>query len=327
MGSHLSDALLASGHSVCCIDNLVTGRRANIEGLATSPRFCFKEQDVSRHIDLEGPVDAVMHLASPASPIDYHRLQIQTLKVGALGTHNALGLARAHHARFVLASTSEVYGDPLVNPQPESYWGNVNPVGPRGVYDEAKRFAEALTLAYYRSHGIDVRIARIFNTYGPRMRPEDGRVVSNFIVQALRGQPLTVYGDGEQTRSLCFVSDLVEGLTRLLFAEPDGREADRNSLLDGIHGPVNLGNPHELSVAAIAEKVLDLTGSHSPIHRLPLPMDDPRNRCPDISRAERLLGWGPKVDLRAGLALTITHFRKVLDDGLMEMEDDARSSN
>jgi len=244
--------------------------------------------------------------------VDYLQLPIQTLKVGALGTHNALGLAKTKSARFLLASTSEVYGDPLVNPQPESYWGNVNPVGPRGVYDEAKRFAEAMTLAYHRCHGIDVRIARVFNTYGPRMRPHDGRVVSNFIVQALKGESLTVYGDGTQTRSFCYVSDLVEGLARLALADSGGARSDGASGLDGIHGPVNLGNPVEMTVADIAQVIRRLTGSSSPIEHKPLPVDDPKVRRPDISRAQGMLGWTPHVGLEEGLRSTIKYFRESL---------------
>jgi dTDP-glucose 4,6-dehydratase len=339
LGSHLCEKLLGLGHSVLCIDNLATGSRKNIEHLEANAAFQFRLQDVTQYLDVEGPVDAIAHLASPASPPDYLRLQIQTLKVGSLGTHKALGLARAKGARFLLASTSEVYGDPLVNPQPETYWGNVNPVGPRGVYDEAKRFAEAITLAYHRCHGVDVRIARIFNTYGPRMRPSDGRVVSNFIVQALRGEPLTVYGDGSQTRSLCYVSDLVEGLTRLLLADSSGTSANHpivsslerrgaaggevgesatatepseNGDLDGIHGPVNLGNPVEMKVIDIARTIIRLTGSKSTIAHLPLPADDPKVRCPAIARAETLLGWTPKVELEEGLGKTLRHFGAIM---------------
>jgi dTDP-glucose 4,6-dehydratase len=312
VGSHLCEKFLSLDHAVCCLDNLVTGKRENIRRFEKESNFQFVLHDVSRYIDVPGPADAVLHLASPASPVDYLQLPIQTLKVGALGTHNALGLAKAKQARFLLASTSEVYGDPLVNPQPESYWGNVNPVGPRGVYDEAKRFAEAMTLAYHRYHGIDVRIGRIFNTYGPRMRPQDGRVVSNLVVQALKGENLTVYGDGSQTRSFCYVSDLVEGLTRLALADPGGPESDGVSRLDGIHGPVNLGNPLEMTVAEIARVILRLTGSSSRIEHRPLPVDDPRMRQPDISRARRLLGWMPQVSLEEGLRNTIQYFRDTL---------------
>lgn len=336
LGSHLCEKLLGRGHSVLCIDNLSTGSRENIQHLEANPNFEFRLHDVTKYIAVEGPVDAIAHLASPASPPDYLRLPIQTLKVGSLGTHNALGLAWAKKARFLLASTSEVYGDPLVNPQPETYWGNVNPIGPRGVYDEAKRFAEAITLAYHREHEVDVRIARIFNTYGPRMRPNDGRVISNFIVQALRGEPLTVYGDGSQTRSFCYVSDLVEGLTRLLLTEcnacheesqhfsgnpPSGGDSgsssgsslvtDHSSLSSheaGIHFPVNLGNPTEMSVIDAAHLIIRLTGSKSEIQHLPLPTDDPKVRCPDILRADELLGWCPSVGLEQGLVRTVSHF-------------------
>lgn len=278
LGSHLSKKFLGLGHRVCCVNNLITGRKENIQSCEGQKGFEFSLQDVSRYIEVEGPVDAVMHFASPASPIDYHRWQIQTMKVGAMGSHKALGLAKAKGARFLLASTSEVYGDPLINPQVEDYWGNVNPVGPRGVYDEAKRFAEALTLAYHRCHGIDVRIARIFNTYGPHMRPYDGRVVSNFIVQALQGKNLTIYGDGNQTRSICYVDDLVEGLTRLLLAQPGKAPSPKSADLEGIHGPVNLGNPTEMKIAEIAQMVIRLTGSSSAIEHLPLPVDDPKVR-------------------------------------------------
>lgn len=312
LGSHLCEKFLSLGHAVCSIDNLLTGKRENIQYLEEDRNFQFLFQDVTKYIEVPGAVDAVLHFASPASPIDYVRLQIQTLKVGALGTHNALGLAKAKRARFLLASTSEVYGDPQVNPQPEDYWGNVNPVGPRGVYDEAKRFAEALTLAYYRCHGVDIRIARIFNTYGPRMRPDDGRLVSNFIVQALQGKNLTVYGDGTQTRSFCYVSDLVEGLTRLLLAGPEIGKSDDTSELDGIHGPVNLGNPIETKVSEIARLILCLTGSSSQLEWLPLPVDDPKVRCPDIRRAQELLGWHPQVSLEHGLMATVNYIRRVV---------------
>jgi dTDP-glucose 4,6-dehydratase len=315
VGSHLCEKFLSMGHSVVCVDNLATGRMENVQTIEKNPGFEFRKQDVSQHITVEGPVDAVAHLASPASPPDYLRLQIQTLKAGALGTHNALGLAKAKNARLLLASTSEVYGDPLVNPQPESYWGNVNPVGPRSVYDEAKRFAEAMTLAYHRSHGIDVRIARIFNTYGPRMRPADGRVVSNFIVQALRGEPLTVYGDGSQTRSFCYVSDLVEGLSRLLLIDESPSQLSNSKSQStprggpkDIHSPVNLGNPVETTVAEIARIIIRMTGSSSEIRELPLPVDDPKLRCPKIARAQQLLGWNPVVDLESGLNKTIHYF-------------------
>ena len=277
------------------MDNLITGSRANLAHLAGNRRFLFVLHDVSRFIQVDGPLDGVLHFASPASPIDYLELPIQTLKVGSLGTHNALGLAKAKGARFFLASTSEVYGDPQVHPQPESYWGHVNPVGPRGVYDEAKRFAEAMTMAYHRYHGIDTRIIRIFNTYGPRMRARDGRVVSNFVVQALRGEPLTIYGEGQQTRSFCYVSDEVDGIYRLFMSDHTD--------------PTNIGNPNEFTVRQLAEKVLALTGSASKIESRPLPVDDPKVRQPDITKARTLLGWEPKVSLEEGLRHTIAYFR------------------
>jgi dTDP-glucose 4,6-dehydratase len=299
LGSHLCDRLLNAGNEVICLDNLSTGSVDNIAHLLGHERFRFYKHDVTEYIFIGQPVDAVMHFASPASPRDYLEMPIQTLKVGALGTHKTIGLAKHAKARFLMASTSETYGDPLVNPQPESYWGNVNPIGSRGVYDEAKRFAEALVMAYYRYHGVDTRIARIFNTYGPRMRPHDGRVVSNFIVQALQGEPLTVYGSGEQTRSFCFVEDEVEGLVRLLMA-PNAED---------VHLPVNIGNPHELTVLEIAEKIIELSGSKSRILFEPLPEDDPKVRRPDISRANRLLGWSPKISLDEGLQHTIDYFR------------------
>jgi len=297
LGSHLCDRLLAQGYRVVGMDNFLTGNSANLAHLRSHPDFQLVLHDVTNFIELEGPLDAVLHFASPASPVDYLEHPIPTLKVGSLGTHKALGLAKAKGARFLLASTSEVYGDPLVHPQPESYWGNVNPVGPRGVYDEAKRFAEALTMAYHRYHGLDTRIVRIFNTYGPRMRPHDGRVVSNFIVQALHGEPLTVYGDGSQTRSFCYVDDLVTGIV-LLFERGD---AD----------PTNLGNPHEFTVRELAALVLKLTGSRSEIVERPLPVDDPRVRQPDIGRVRETLGWGPKVGLEEGLRRTIDYFRRL----------------
>jgi dTDP-glucose 4,6-dehydratase len=303
LGSHMVDRLLADGNEVIAVDNLLTGRLDNIAHNFGNKRFTFIEQDVTKFIYVSGPLDAVLHFASPASPIDYLRLPIQTLKVGSLGTHNALGLAKKKGARFLLASTSEVYGDPQVHPQPESYWGHVNPIGPRGVYDEAKRFAEAMTMAYHRQHGLDTRIARIFNTYGGRMRLEDGRVVSNFIVQALQGRPLTVYGDGSQTRSFCYVSDLIEGLVRLL---------NQPANCQDIHLPINLGNPSEFTVRELAHKILSITGSHSSIKHEPLPVDDPKVRCPDISRAKQLLGWEPKVGLDQGLAMTVEYFRAAL---------------
>ena len=298
LGSHLCDRLLALGHRVVGMDNLSTGSRANLAHLDDHPSFEFVLHDVTDFIEVDGPLDGIFHLASPASPRDYLEHPIPTLKVGAMGTHRALGLARAKGARFLLASTSEVYGDPLVHPQPERYWGNVNPVGPRSVYDEAKRFAEALTIAYGRVHGVDTRIARIFNTYGPRMRPNDGRVISNFIVQALHGEPLTVYGDGSQTRSFCYVDDLIEGMTRL-FEYGDGL-------------PTNLGNPHESTVLQLAERVLELTGSQSEIVHAPLPEDDPKTRCPDLSRARELLDWQPTVALDDGIRRTIGYFGAVL---------------
>ena len=297
LGSHLCDRLLADGHRVIGMDNYITGTPTNLAHLEHHPAFQFVRQDVTTFIELEGPLDAVLHFASPASPVDYLELPIQTLKVGSLGTHKALGLARAKRSRFLLASTSETYGDPLVHPQPETYWGNVNPVGPRGVYDEAKRFAEAMTMAYHRYHGLDTRIVRIFNTFGPRMRPHDGRVVSNFIIQALRGEPLTIYGDGSQTRSFCYVDDLIEGITRLF---------DR-----GTADPTNIGNPGEFTVRQLADRVLALTGSKSEIVQRPLPIDDPRVRQPDITRARELLGWEPRVPLDEGLRRTIAYFKEV----------------
>ncbi len=296
LGSHLADRLLAEGHEVLGMDNFITGRRENVAHLADNPNFTLIEQNVTEMLVVEGPLHGVFHFASPASPRDYLELPIQTLKVGSIGTHKTLGLAKAKGARFLLASTSEVYGDPLVHPQPEGYWGNVNPVGPRGVYDEAKRFAEALTMAYRRYHGVDTRIVRIFNTYGPRMRPRDGRVVSNFIVQALGNEPLTVYGDGSQTRSFCYVSDLIDGIVRL-FLRGDG-------------DPTNIGNPNEFTVRALADEVLRLTGSKSRIVAEPLPVDDPKVRQPDITRARRMLGWELAVSLTEGLQRTIAYFRE-----------------
>jgi nucleoside-diphosphate-sugar epimerase len=295
LGSHLCRALLARGDEVVCIDNLITGVEANIAELVTNRAFSFILHDVSNHVIVEGPVDAIMHLASPASPKDFAEIPIKILKVGSLGTHNLLGLSRAKGARFFLASTSEVYGDPLVHPQVESYWGNVNPIGPRGVYDEAKRFAEAITMAYHRQHGVDVRIVRIFNTFGPRMRVEDGRVVSNFIVQALRGEPLTVYGEGEQTRSFTFVDDEIRGFLALLDSD--------------YVGPVNIGNPDEFTVSELAHLVVEITGSASTIRHEPLPVDDPTRRRPDITLARSVLGWEPAVDLREGLLRTAEWFR------------------
>ncbi len=295
LGSHLCDRLIREGHEVVCLDNLITGRAKNIDHLTGRGDFQFVSQDVTEYLQIRGPLDHVLHFASPASPLDYQRLPIQTLKVGSLGTHKALGVAKAKGARFLLASTSEVYGDPLVHPQREDYWGNVNPIGPRGVYDEAKRFAEALTMAYHRFHGLETRIARIFNTYGPRMRPDDGRVVSNFINQALRGRPLTVHGDGSQTRSFCYVSDMVEGLYRVLMSD----EAE----------PVNLGNPKECTVIELAHLVRRLVGGGSDLEFHPLPLDDPRVRQPDIGVARARLGWEPSVQIEQGLALTIDYFR------------------
>lgn len=300
LGSHLCDRFIREGHQVICLDNLITGVTDNIVHLIGHDAFRFIKLDVTEYLYIDGPLDYVLHFASPASPIDYQRLPIQTLKVGSLGTHKALGLAKEKGARFLLASTSEVYGDPVVHPQREEYWGNVNPVGPRGVYDEAKRFAEAMTMAYHRYHGLDTRIVRVFNTYGPRMRPNDGRVVSNFINQALRGEPLTVYGDGSQTRSFCYVSDMVEGLYRLLMS-------------DGVN-PVNIGNPKEFTVIDLAHMVLKAVGGPSVIEFLPLPLDDPRIRQPDIGLARVRLGWEPKVQIDEGLALTIDYFRRQLQE-------------
>ena len=300
IGSHLAETLLDRGYAVVGIDNLLTGDLANIAHL-TGRDFVFVKHDVTNYIYVDGPVDAVLHWASPASPIDYLELPIQTLKVGALGTHKALGLAKAKGARFVLASTSEVYGDPLEHPQRETYWGNVNPVGPRGVYDEAKRFAEAMAVAYHRYHGVDAKIVRIFNTYGPRMRVRDGRAVPNFIGQALKGEDVTVYGDGSQTRSLCYVSDLVDGVIRLM--------------LSGANEPINIGNPQELTIEQIARTIIRLTGSSSRIVYRDLPVDDPKVRKPDITRASTILQWSPKVSLDEGLGKTIDYFRAKLAVG------------
>ena len=297
LGSHLSDRLLNEGHAVVAMDNFVTGNPRNIAHLEGDRRFHFVEHDVTKFISVEGDIDAVLHFASPASPIDYLELPIQTLKVGSLGTHNALGLALAKGARFLLASTSEVYGDPLVHPQPEIYWGNVNPIGPRGVYDEAKRFAEAMTMAYHRAHGVQTRIVRIFNTYGERMRLRDGRVVPALIGQALAGDPMTVFGDGSQTRSFCYVSDLIDGIYRLLLSEETS--------------PVNIGNPAELTVLEFARTIRRLTGTSSEIVFRPLPVDDPKVRQPDITRARTRLGWEPKVPLEEGLLRTIDYFRRL----------------
>ncbi|HEY7214814.1 MAG TPA: UDP-glucuronic acid decarboxylase family protein [Thermoanaerobaculia bacterium] len=298
LGSHLCERLLTEGHEVVCVDNLITGRLENVAHLRQRPGFEYLEHDVSKPYTVEGPVDFILHFASPASPIDYLELPIQTLKVGSLGTHNSLGLARAKSARFLLASTSEVYGDPKEHPQKETYWGNVNPVGPRGVYDEAKRFAEAMTMAYHRYHGLDVRIVRIFNTYGPRMRARDGRVVPAFIQQALLGEPLTVFGEGRQTRSFCYVDDLIEGIWRLLTSD--------------LVEPCNVGNPHEMTILQFAETIRAAVGSASPIVFKPLPVDDPQTRQPDIALARQRLGWEPKVSLEEGLESTIAYFRSVL---------------
>ncbi|MFH1409232.1 MAG: UDP-glucuronic acid decarboxylase family protein [Nanoarchaeota archaeon] len=297
IGSHLCEFLLKEGHGVIAMDNFITGSKKNIEHLKEHENFSFKHHDVSTFIPLEGKIDAVFHLASPASPIDYQQIPIQTLKVGALGTHNALGVAKSKDARFLLASTSEVYGDPLVHPQPESYWGNVNPVGVRGCYDEAKRFAEAITMAYHRVHKIDTKIARIFNTFGPRNRADDGRVVPTFINQAIRDQPLTVFGDGTQTRSFCYVDDLVKGLWKLLNSETND--------------PVNLGNPKEMTVSEFAKKILALTGSTSEIIFKDLPIDDPKVRQPDITQAKRLLNWEPEIPVDEGLRKTIDYFKSI----------------
>ncbi|MCU1454946.1 MAG: UDP-glucuronate decarboxylase [Acidimicrobiales bacterium] len=298
LGSHLCEQLLARGDQVVCIDNLITGSQSNVEHLVSDPGFTYVEHDVSTHTWVEGDVDAVLHFASPASPKDYLEWPIQTLKVGSLGTHNTLGLAKDKGARYFLASTSEVYGDPEEHPQSETYWGHVNPVGPRGVYDEAKRFAEAMTMAYHRYHGLDVRIVRIFNTYGPRMRPADGRVVSNFIVQALEGKPLTIYGDGSQSRSFCYIDDEVRGLL---------------ALLDSDHvGPVNIGNTNEFTMRELADVVLEVTGSRSSLITEPLPVDDPTQRKPDITLARSVLGWEPQVQLREGIERTAAYFRQVL---------------
>ena len=300
LGSHLCERLIAEDHRVVCVDNLVTGRTDNIQHLIGRDDFQFIQHDVSKPFEVEGQVDNVLHFASPASPVDYLELPIQTLKVGSLGTHNSLGLAKAKGARFLLASTSEVYGDPKEHPQTESYWGNVNPVGPRGVYDEAKRFAEAMAMAYHRTHGLEVRIVRIFNTYGPRMRLRDGRVVPAFLQQALTGEPMTVFGEGKQTRSFCYVDDLVEGIWRLLNSD--------------IASPCNIGNPHEMTILEFAETIRAAVGSSSPIVFKPLPVDDPQTRQPDITQARERLGWEPKVSLAEGLRSTIAYFRSVLEE-------------
>lgn len=299
LGSHLCDRFIAEGHEVVCVDNFVTGNPDNVAHLMGHERFRLIEHDVTNFMYVEGPLDYVLHFASPASPIDYLRLPIQTLKVGALGTHKALGLAKAKGARLLLASTSEVYGDPQVHPQSENYWGNVNPVGLRGVYDEAKRFAEALTMAYHRYHGVETRIIRIFNTYGPRMRLDDGRALPTFMSQALRGEPITVFGDGSQTRSFCYVDDLVEGIYRLLMSD----EAE----------PVNIGNPAEISIKDFAEEVIRLTGSESELSFKDLPQDDPKIRQPDLARAQALLGWSPRIPRSEGLKRTLAYFQSRVD--------------
>ncbi len=296
VGSHLCERFLAEGHEVVCVDNCITGATPNIEHLRGNDRFSFIRHDISHPLEIDGPIDNILHFASPASPVDYLRHPIPTLKVGALGTHNTLGMAKAKNARYLLASTSEVYGDPEVHPQREDYWGHVNPIGVRGCYDEAKRFAEAITMAYHRYHGVNTRIVRIFNTYGERMRLDDGRVVPNLMGQALRGEPLTVYGDGSQTRSFCYVADLVEGIYRLLLAD--------------YHEPVNLGNPNEVSILDFAKEILELSGSKSRIEFKPLPQDDPKVRRPDITRARTVLGWEPKVERRTGMRQTLEYFRK-----------------
>jgi dTDP-glucose 4,6-dehydratase len=301
LGSHLCDRLLAEGHSVVCMDNLVTGDTANIAHLIGNDRFRFIHHDVTEYIFIDGPVDHILHFASPASPIDYLKLPIQTLKVGSLGTHKALGLAKAKGARFLIASTSEVYGDPLIHPQQESYWGNVNPIGSRGVYDEAKRFAEAMTMAYHRYHGVETRIVRIFNTYGPRMRVDDGRAIPAFLSQALRGEDLTVFGDGSQTRSVCYVDDLIDGIYRLLMSDESN--------------PVNIGNPDEITMLELAREILALTGTKNAIVFKELPEDDPKVRQPDITRAKTLLGWSPKVNRSEGLKKTLAYFRTKIGSG------------
>ena len=303
LGSHLCDRFLAEGHDVVGLDNFITGHPDNLAHLMGNDRFRFMRHDISTYTYVDGPLDGVLHFASPASPIDYLELPLETLKVGSLGTHNALGLAKAKGARFFIASTSEVYGDPLVHPQTEDYWGNVNPVGPRSVYDEAKRFSEAITMAYHTFHGLDTRIVRIFNTYGPRMRPRDGRVVSNFIVQALNNEPLTVYGDGSQTRSFCYATDEVDGIYKLF--------------MNGDSNPTNIGNPDEYTVKQLAELVVELTGTKAPIIYEPLPKDDPKVRKPDITRARAMLGWEPKVHVRDGLARTIEYFQQHLGSTMM----------
>src|SRR5213593_2210757 len=299
IGSHLCERFLEDGDDVICMDNFRTSTPDNIAHLFANRRFMFIEQDVTTYIYVKGPLDAILHFASPASPVDYHELPIPTLKVGSLGTHKALGLAKAKNARFLLASTSEVYGDPLEHPQTESYWGNVNPIGPRGVYDEAKRFAEAMTMAYHRAHKIDTRIVRIFNTYGPRMRLNDGRVVPAFIGQALKGEPLTVFGDGSQTRSFCYVSDLIDGIFRLAMSD--------------FHEPVNLGNPQKMTIKKFADEIIRIMGTKSVIEYKPLPVDDPKVRQPDIGRAKKILGWEPRVSFEEGIQKTIKYFKESLN--------------
>src|SRR5262245_15353325 len=301
IGSHLCERFLAEGHDVVCLDNFITGNPVNVQHLVGNPRFTCVRHNISNPIEIDGPIDNILHFASPASPVDYLRHPIPTLKVGSLGTHNTLGLAKAKGARYLLASTSEVYGDPERHPQREDYWGHVNPIGIRGCYDESKRFAEAIVMAYHRTHRINTHIIRIFNTYGPRMRLDDGRVLPNFMGQALRGEPLTVYGDGSQTRSFCHVDDLVEGIVRLLFTD--------------FHEPVNLGNPSEVTILEFAEEIRKLTGSKSEIVFKPLPQDDPRVRKPDITRARTLLGWEPKIDRHEGLRRTLEHFRARVQQG------------
>lgn len=296
IGSHLCDILLSKGYRVICMDNLITGKVENIRHIIDEKDFEFIKHNVTQYIDIKGKIDYILHFASPASPVDYLMYPIQTLKVGSLGTHNALGLAKSKKAAFLLASTSEVYGDPLVNPQREEYWGNVNPVGPRGVYDEAKRFAEAMTMAYHRVHKVETRIVRIFNTYGPRMREDDGRAIPNFINQALHNKPVTIYGDGSQTRSFCYVSDLVDGICRLLMSK--------------VNNPVNIGNPNEMSLLKLAKSIIKITGSESRIVHKALPVDDPKVRRPDISKAKSLLGWRPKVGIEDGLGMTIDWFSR-----------------
>src|ERR1700733_8367839 len=301
LGSHLTDRLLAEGFRVVGVDNFITGNPANLDHLKSNPNYSFQEQDVSNHFEGAGDVNFIFHFASPASPIDYLELPIQTLKVGSLGTHNVLGLAKAKKATFLLASTSECYGDPLVHPQREDYWGNVNPIGPRGVYDEAKRFAEAMTMAYHRYHHVNTKIVRIFNTYGPRMRLKDGRVVPAFIGQALTGQPLTIFGDGSQTRSFCYVSDLIDGIFRLAMSD--------------FHEPVNIGNPREMTIKQFADEIIRITGTKSRIENKPLPVDAPKVRQPDITRARKVLGWEPKVEFEEGITKTIEYFKGCLERG------------